>query len=75
MDFSPFEAATQRAVLNILKSYTGYFDVFSELIQNALDAIDARKRLGHNFIPKISIECGVAVADRAGDRAMAGFGI
>jgi Histidine kinase-, DNA gyrase B-, and HSP90-like ATPase len=44
IDLNPFEAATQRAVLNILKSYTGYFDVFSELIQNALDAIDARKR-------------------------------
>jgi hypothetical protein len=60
MDISPFEAATQRAVLNILKSYTGYFDVFSELTQNALDAIDARKRLGVNFTPKISIDINIS---------------
>jgi hypothetical protein len=59
MDISPFEAATQRAVLNILKSYTGYFDVFSEMIQNALDAIDARKRLGVRFTPKITIDINI----------------
>ncbi len=33
-------AAQRREVRNILKSYTGYFDVFCELIQNALDAVD-----------------------------------
>lgn len=34
--------ATKRHVLNILKSYTGYWDVFSEAIQNSLDAIDGK---------------------------------
>jgi hypothetical protein len=41
-----FEDATKRIVSNILKSYTNYFDCFSELIQNALDAIDARMKGG-----------------------------
>lgn len=44
VDRTVFEEATQRIVLNILKSYTGYFDVFSELIQNALDAIDLARK-------------------------------
>jgi len=43
-----FEEATKRIVGNILKSYTGYFDVFSELVQNSLDAIDVRIRNGNN---------------------------
>lgn len=34
------DEAIRREVLNILKSYTGYFDIFSELLQNSLDAID-----------------------------------
>lgn len=41
---SVFRDATKRVVQNILKSYTGYFDIFSELIQNSLDAIDVRRR-------------------------------
>ena len=40
-----FEEASRRIVHNILKSYTGYFDVFSELLQNSLDAIQSRERL------------------------------
>ncbi len=36
-DRSVFEEATRRVVQNILKSYTGYFDVFSEVLQNSLD--------------------------------------
>jgi hypothetical protein len=31
------EEAVRREVTNILKSYTGYYDLFSELLQNALD--------------------------------------
>lgn len=33
-------------ISNILRSYTGYYDLFSELIQNALDAVE--KRLAEN---------------------------
>ena len=31
---SLFQEATKRVILNILRSYTGYYDVFSEVIQN-----------------------------------------
>lgn len=36
----------RRIVSNILKSYTGYFDLFSELIQDAMDAVEAKVRSG-----------------------------
>ncbi|MCA9964256.1 MAG: ATP-binding protein [Anaerolineales bacterium] len=36
-------AAQRRVIRNILKSYTGYYDLFAELIQNALDAVERRK--------------------------------
>ena len=35
-------SAQKREISNILKSYTGYYDLFSELIQNALDAVEKR---------------------------------
>lgn len=41
-DQAIFQEATKRVVQNILKSYTSYFDVFSEMFQNALDAIDLK---------------------------------
>lgn len=37
-------AGQKRQIGNILKSYVGNYDVFSELIQNAMDAVDRRKR-------------------------------
>src|SRR5687768_1766492 len=37
-------ATIKRQIKNILKSYTGWYDPFSELIQNALDAVETRKR-------------------------------
>ncbi|MEP6983365.1 MAG: ATP-binding protein [Sphingomicrobium sp.] len=52
-----------------MKSYTGYFDVFSETIQNALDATEAKLRaVGKSYEPKIWIEidienCRVRVTD------------
>jgi Histidine kinase-, DNA gyrase B-, and HSP90-like ATPase len=39
-----FEDSRKRDVQNILKSYTGTFDLFSELLQNALDAVQTRQR-------------------------------
>lgn len=39
-------SAQKREIKNILKSYVGMYDSFSELIQNALDAVD--KRLQEN---------------------------
>ena len=37
-------ASRKREIRNILKSYVGFFDPFAELIQNAMDAVDARVR-------------------------------
>lgn len=36
-------AAQKRYIRNILKSYVGMYDSFSELIQNAMDAVDKRE--------------------------------
>jgi hypothetical protein len=50
------EDANRRIVLNILKSYTGYFDVFNELIQNALDAVERRQlETEKDYEPKVWI--------------------
>jgi len=59
-DNSIFQEATRRVVENILKSYTGYFDAFSEMIQNALDAIDARRRQdGDSYHPALWIDVDI----------------
>lgn len=45
------------AVQTILSSYTGYFDLFSEMIQNALDATEKKRReVGDTYTPQIWIE-------------------
>lgn len=49
-------ATIKREIKNILKSYTGWFDPFSELIQNALDAIDARRKEGASFKPRLVLD-------------------
>ncbi|HWR35221.1 MAG TPA: ATP-binding protein [Clostridia bacterium] len=49
-------AAQKREIHNILKSYTGYYDLFAELIQNALDAVEKRAEEGDiNYKPAIWI--------------------
>jgi hypothetical protein len=51
-----FEDATKRVIHNILRSYTGFYDLFSEAIQNALDAVEVSKRQrGDGYIPRIWI--------------------
>lgn len=56
--FSPelLSATMKRQIKNILKSYTGWFDPLSELIQNALDAVDNRKRRNSEYTPVIWIK-------------------
>ena len=49
------DAAKKREIKNILNSYTGWFDPFSELIQNALDALESRIAVGDDFTPKLWI--------------------
>lgn len=54
------EEQSRRIVNNILKSYTGHFDLFSELIQNALDATEAKaKEAGSTYVPKIWVDIDI----------------
>jgi len=75
MSFTPFDplsfkntnvtdaalASLKREIENILSSYIGWYDPFGELIQNALDAVEAREEYeksagtGVNYHPKIDI--------------------
>lgn len=49
-------AAKKREIRNILKSYVGAYDSFSELIQNAMDAVERRAaEAGESYKPKIKI--------------------
>lgn len=50
-------AAKKRQIKNILKSYVGLYDPFSELIQNAMDAVDMRRGLSEkDYLPKLYIK-------------------
>ena len=51
-------AAQRREIRNILKSYTGYYDLFAELIQNALDAVERRIKdeNGKKYEPSIWVK-------------------
>lgn len=54
-----YETAIKGNVLNILKSYTGFFDILCEPIQNALDACEKQWRTNSTYIPKIRIEINI----------------
>lgn len=56
---SVLEAASKKQILNILKSYTGYFDVFAEMTQNSLDALERKRAANTNFKPKVWIEIDI----------------
>lgn len=60
-DLSIILAARKREITNILKSYTGYYDVFCELIQNGLDAVEKRRFTNKNgsYVGKIWIEIDI----------------
>ncbi|MFA5400245.1 MAG: ATP-binding protein [Dehalococcoidia bacterium] len=50
------DEALKGTVVNILKSYTGFYDLFSEAIQNALDAVQKMKIAADDkYTPKIWI--------------------
>jgi hypothetical protein len=46
------EEQTKRFIQSILKSYTGFYDLFAELAQNGIDALE-RKLLSEKFLPKL----------------------
>ena len=50
-------ATIKRQIKNILKSYTGWYDPFCELLQNALDAVELRSKLENsNYTPQIWVK-------------------
>lgn len=49
--------AAKATIVNILKSYTGFYDLFSEALQNALDATQKKTKLaGEAYQPRIWID-------------------
>ena len=54
------EDPNKAVILNILNSYTGFFDLFSELVQNALDAVQLRARSEPGSTPRIWISIDMA---------------
>lgn len=59
-DVSLILAARKRHIRNILKSYTGRYDVFAELLQNALDAVEKRAyEEGVEYDPKIWVKVDI----------------
>jgi hypothetical protein len=49
------EDPNKPVILNVLNSYTGFYDLFSELIQNALDAVQLKARNDAAFKPHLWI--------------------
>ena len=59
-DKSIFENAMKDNVIGILRCYTGFFDIFSEMLQNSLDATEKKFRTKpSNYIPKIYIDINI----------------
>jgi hypothetical protein len=53
-------SALKREISNILSSYVGWYDPFCELIQNALDAVEARAALEkssgkEDYVPRVDV--------------------
>ena len=51
-----YDATIKRQIRNILKSYTGWFDPLCELVQNAIDAVENRKRIEDSYTPTIWVQ-------------------
>jgi len=49
--------AVKREIRNVLRSYVGWFDPFSESLQNALDSVETRASIQHgsSYNPSIWI--------------------
>lgn len=50
------DSVAHRNVVNILKSYTGFYDLFAEAIQNALDAVEHRVGLETDYKPRLWVK-------------------
>lgn len=55
-------SAQKREISNILRSYTGYYDLFSELLQNCLDAVERQQSEegSKNYKGKVLIEVNIS---------------
>ncbi len=54
-------AARKREIRNILKSYTGYYDPFAEILQNAFDAVEKRAHEEDvDYLPQIWITVDIS---------------
>ena len=52
--------ARRREIRNILKSYTGYYDPFAEMLQNAFDAVEKRAlEEDADYLPQIWISADI----------------
>ena len=50
----------KKEIKNILRSYTGHYDLFAELIQNSLDALDMRSLIeGPHYEPQLWIHIDI----------------
>jgi len=58
-DVEIFEGALKDSIHSILRCYTGFFDIFSELIQNSLDAIEKKSKEGSGYIPTLWIDLNI----------------
>lgn len=54
-DANVLASAKKREIKNILKSYVSNYDPLSELIQNAMDAVEKRCGLDNSVTPKITV--------------------
>ena len=59
------QTLVKKQVINLLRSYNGWWDIFAELIQNAMDAVYQQYELtgGHNYDPHINIQIDMRIAD------------
>lgn len=55
VDANVLAAAKKREIKNILKSYVSNYDPLSELIQNAMDAVEKRCRAEEDVVPKVQV--------------------
>lgn len=55
MAISSTDDPNKPVILNVLNSYTGFYDLFSELIQNSLDAVQLKSRSDPQFKPRLWI--------------------
>ena len=61
LDDALLVAARKREIRNILKSYTGYYDPFAEVLQNAFDAVEKRAHEEDaEYLPQIWISVNIA---------------